>query len=98
MPAKRALSEINTYLYLQTPIDSEVVTNAIGINEIRGELAHTLFAIEDADLLRCISRYVKRLLKADAEKETEYIEKEELLSSIREGLREVTEARRTGQI
>lgn len=73
--------------------------NAIGINEIRGELAHTLFAIEDADLLQRISRYVKRQLKSHAaEEETEYIEKEELLASIREGLREVKEARRTGKM
>jgi len=72
--------------------------NAIGINEIRGELAHTLFAIEDTDLLQRISRYVKRQLKSRAEEETEYIEKEELLNSIRKGLREVKEARRTGKM
>lgn len=73
--------------------------NAIGINEIRGELAHTLFAIEDADLLQRISRYVKRQLKSRAEKdETEFIEKEELLDSIRQGLREVKETRRMGKI
>ncbi|MCM1108859.1 MAG: hypothetical protein NC388_07375 [Clostridium sp.] len=74
--------------------------NTIGINELRGELVHTLFAIEDVDVLKRISRYVSRQVKTCApaeEDEVEYIEKEELLDSIRQGLTEVREARRTGR-
>lgn len=72
--------------------------NATGINELRGELAHTLFNIEDMDVLKKISKYVNRMVKPEKKEEVEYIEKEELLDAIRQGLREVKEARMTGRV
>ena len=43
-----------------------------------------------------MQRYIKRAVIVEQE-EVEYIEKEEILNSIREGLREIKEARRTGR-
>ena len=48
------------------------------------------------ELLQKVQRYIKRAVKVEQE-EVEYIEKEEILNSIREGLREIKEARRTGR-
>jgi urease gamma subunit len=48
------------------------------------------------ELLQKVQRYIKRAMKTEKE-EVEYIEKEEILNSIREGLREIKEARRTGR-
>ena len=61
---------------------------------MRGELAREILNIESIELLQKVQRYIKRAVKVEQE-EVEYIEKEEILNSIREGLREIKEARRT---
>ena len=66
------------------------------LNEMRGELAREILNIESIELLQKVQRYIKRAMKTEKE-EVEYIEKEEILNSIREGLREIKEARRTGR-
>ena len=66
------------------------------LNAMRGELAREILNIESIELLQKVQRYLKRAMKTEKE-EVEYIEKEEILNSIREGLREIKEARRTGR-
>ena len=66
------------------------------LNAMRGELARDILNIESLELLQKIQRYIKRAVKVEQE-ETEYIEKEEILNSIREGLKEIKERRRTGR-
>ena len=66
------------------------------LNAMRGELARDILNIESVELLQKIQRYIKRAVKVEQE-ETEYIEKEEILNSIREGLTEIKERRRTGR-
>ena len=66
------------------------------LNALRGELARDILNIESMELLSKIQRYIKRTLKVEQE-EVEYIEKEEILNSIREGLKEMKERRRTGR-
>ena len=63
---------------------------------MRGELAREILNIENIELLQKVQRYLKRAMKTEKE-EVEYIEKEEILNSIREGLREIKERRRTGR-
>ena len=57
------------------------------LNAMRGELAREILNIENIELLQKVQRYLKRAMKTEKE-EVEYIEKEEILNSIREGLRE----------
>ena len=66
------------------------------LNAMRGELAREILNIESMELLQKVQRYIKRAMKKEIE-EVEYIEKEEILNSIREGLREIKEAQRTGR-
>jgi hypothetical protein len=66
------------------------------LNAMRGELAREILNIESMELLQKVQRYIKRAMKKEIE-EVEYIEKEEILNSIREGLREIKERRRTGR-
>ena len=66
------------------------------LNAMRGELAREILNIESIELLQKVQRYIKRAVKVEQE-EVEYIEKKEILNSIREGLREIKEARRTGR-
>lgn len=66
------------------------------LNAMRGELAREILNIESMELLQKVQRYLKRAMKTEKE-EVEYIEKEEILNSIREGLREIKEAQRTGR-
>ena len=66
------------------------------LNAMRGELAREILNIENIELLQKVQRYIKRAMKTEKE-EVEYIEKEEILNSIREGLREIKERRRTGR-
>ena len=66
------------------------------LNAMRGELAREILNIESVELLHKIQRYIKRAVKV-VQEETEYIEKEEILNSIREGLKEIKEARRSGR-
>ena len=66
------------------------------LNAMRGELAREILNIESIELLQKVQRYIKRAMKTEKE-EVEYIEKEEILNSIREGLREIKEAQRTGR-
>ena len=66
------------------------------LNAMRGELAREILNIDNIELLKKVQRYLKRAMKTEKE-EVEYIEKEEILNSIREGLREIKEAQRTGR-
>ena len=66
------------------------------LNAMRGELAREIHNIESMELLQKVQSYIKRAMKTEKE-EVEYIEKEEILNSIREGLREIKERRRTGR-
>ena len=66
------------------------------LNAMRGELAREILNIKSIELLQKVQRYLKRAMKVERE-EGEYIEKEEILDYIREGLREIKEARRTGR-
>ena len=66
------------------------------LNAMRGELAREILNIENIELLQKVQRYLKRAMKTEKE-EVEYIEKEEILNSIRKGLSEIKEARRTGR-
>ena len=66
------------------------------LNAMRGDLAREILNIENIELLQKVQRYLKRAMKTEKE-EVEYIEKEEILNSIREGLREIKERRRTGR-
>ena len=66
------------------------------LNAMRGELAREILNIENIELLQKVQRYLKRAMKTEKE-EVEYIEKEEILNSIREGLLEIKERRRTGR-
>ena len=66
------------------------------LNAMRGELAREILNIDNIELLQKVQRYLKRAMKTEKE-EVEYIEKEEILNSIREGLREIKERRRTGR-
>ena len=66
------------------------------LNAMRGELAREILNIESMELLQKVQRYIKRAMKTEKE-EVEYIEKEEILNSIREGLREIKERLRTGR-
>ena len=66
------------------------------LNAMRGELAREILNIESMELLQKVQRYIKRAMKTEKE-EVEYIEKEEILNSIREGLREIKERSRTGR-
>lgn len=66
------------------------------LNAMRGELAREILNIESIELLQKVQRYIKRTVKVEQE-EVEYIEKEEILNSIRKGLSEIKEARRTGR-
>lgn len=69
------------------------------LNALRGELARTILNIESQDMLYKIQRYLKRNLKKEQgeECEMEYIEKEEILDSIRNGLKEIKERQLTGR-
>ena len=66
------------------------------LNAMRGELAREILNIENIELLQKVQRYLKRAMKTEKE-EVEYIEKEEILNSIREGVREIKDRRRTGR-
>ena len=67
------------------------------LNAMRGELAREILNIESMELLQKVQRYIKRAVKVEQEEEVEYIGKEEILNSIREGLKEIKERRRTGR-
>lgn len=64
----------------------------------RSEIIRDLFSVHTQEALNSISRSVKRMLKREeAEEETEYISKQEVLDGIRQGLTEFYRAQRTGQ-
>ena len=64
----------------------------------RKEIIRELYAIHTQEALNSIRRSVKRILKREeAEEETEYISKQEVLDGIRQGLTEFYRAQRTGE-
>ncbi len=57
---------------------------AIELNAMRGEIAREILNIDNINVLTKIQRYLRRTIKA----EKEYIEKQEVLDRIKEGLRD----------
>ena len=68
--------------------------STLEFNALKGELAREMLNIESIEVLQKVQRYLRRTIKA--EQQEEYIEKEELLNSIREGLNEVKHRHTTG--
>ncbi|WP_293717035.1 hypothetical protein [uncultured Parabacteroides sp.] len=58
-------------------------------------LVRDILNIEDTEIFNKIKRSFNQILKQESEKET--ISKEEILSGISRGLKEVAEAKRTGR-
>ena len=75
-----------------------MMTTEQKLDVTRSEIIRDLFAVHTQEALNSISRSVKRILKREeAEEETEYISKQEVLDGIRQGLTEFYRAQRTGQ-
>ena len=75
-----------------------MMTTEQKLDVTRSEIIRDLFAVHTQEALNSISRSVKRMLKREeAEEETEYISKQEVLDGIRQGLTEFYRAQRTGQ-
>lgn len=70
------------------------------LDVMRAEIIRDLFTVHTPETLRSISRSIKRALKreeAEAEDDTEYISKQEVMDGIRRGLTEFYRAQRTGE-
>ena len=70
------------------------------LDVMRAEIIRDLFTVHTPETLRSISRTIKRALKreeAEAEDDTEYISKQEVMDGIRRGLTEFYRSQRTGQ-
>lgn len=68
---------------------------AIELNAMRGELARDILNTDNLNVLNKVRRAFKRALKA--EEQEEYIEKEEVLEQIREGMIEVKKRYSSGK-
>ena len=68
--------------------------STLEFNALRGELAREMLNIESIEVLQKVQRALRRAIKQ--EQKEEYIEKEEILSAVREGLLEVKHAHETG--
>ena len=68
--------------------------NTLEFNALRGELAREMLNIESIEVLQKVQRALRRAIKQ--EQKEEYIEKEEILAAVREGLLEVKHAHETG--
>lgn len=68
--------------------------STLEFNALRGELAREMLNIESIEVLQKVQRALRRAIKQ--EQKEEYIEKEEILAAVREGLLEVKHAHETG--
>ena len=68
--------------------------STLEFNALRGELAREMLNVESIEVLQKVQRALRRAIKQ--EQKEEYIEKEEILSAVREGLLEVKHAHETG--
>lgn len=68
--------------------------STLEFNALRGELAREMLNIESIEVLQKVQRALHRAIKQ--EQKEEYIEKEEILAAVREGLLEVKHAHETG--
>ena len=68
--------------------------STLEFNALRGELAREMLNVESIEVLQKVQRALRRAIKQ--EQKEEYIEKEEILAAVREGLLEVKHAHETG--
>lgn len=68
--------------------------STLEFNALRDELAREMLNIESIEVLQKVQRALRRAIKQ--EQKEEYIEKEEILAAVREGLLEVKHAHETG--
>lgn len=68
------------------------------LDAARADIIRQLFEVESMDTIKALKRTLSRYLKREAAEETEYISKEEVLEGIRQGLKEMYEAKRTGNL
>jgi hypothetical protein len=92
----RAIFVANVYylLYLCSENENNHTMSTLEFNALRGELAREMLNIESIEVLQKVQRALRRAIKQ--EQKEEYIEKEEILASVREGLLEVKHAHETG--
>lgn len=67
----------------------------IKLNADKASLVREILNIEDKDIFNKLKQAVKQILKQESTKDV--ISKEEILSGIASGLKEVAEAKRTGR-
>lgn len=67
----------------------------IKLNADKASLVREILNIEDKDIFNKLKQAVKQILKQESAKDV--ISKEEILSGIASGLKEVAEAKRTGR-
>ena len=68
--------------------------STLEFNALKGELAREMLNIESMEVLQKVQRALRRAIKQ--EQKEEYIEKEEILAAVREGLLEVKHRHETG--
>lgn len=68
------------------------------LDAARADIIRQLFEVESMDTIKALKRTLSRYLKREAAEETEYISKEKVLEGIRQGLKEMYEAKRTGNL
>ena len=68
--------------------------STLEINALKGELAREMLNVESFEVLHKVQRCLRRAIRQ--EQKEEYIEKNEVLASIREGLLEVKKAQESG--
>ena len=68
--------------------------STLEINALKGELAREMLNVESFEVLQKVQRCLRRAIRQ--EQKEEYIEKHEVLASIREGLFEVKKAQESG--
>ena len=69
--------------------------STLEFNALKGELAREMLNIESIEVLQKVQRALRRAIKQ--EQKEEYIEKEEIIDAVREGLLEIKHARETGK-
>ncbi len=68
--------------------------STLEINAFKGELAREMLNVESFEVLQKVQRCLHRAIRQ--EQKEGYIEKQEILTSIREGLLEVKNAQKSG--
>lgn len=79
--------------------NNSIIMTTMELDAARADVIRQLFEVESMETIKAMKRTLGRYLKREAEvrKETEYISKEEVLEGIRQGLKEMYEARRKGE-